>query len=145
MDLERYSGRWFEIARTPNPFEQGCYTSTADYIQEGDELVVINTCYYQDDTWTQNVGRAVPKPGGLTVSFNYLLTAKAGETIPSFPGDYKVLWTDYQTFSFVSGGPFYWILSRNPDITEQEKRALIRKTVELGYSPRDLIWRGEGH
>lgn len=140
IDLNRYTGRWYEIARYWNPFERDCSTATADYVQEGQELIVINTCYDQNGNWRQNIGRAQPTPTGLTVNFNYALDPSDGREISSSPGDYRVLWTDYQTFSFVGGGPFYWILSRKPVITQRELSVLSAKTVELGYNPQRLIW-----
>jgi apolipoprotein D and lipocalin family protein len=140
IDLNQYTGRWYEIARYPNPFEKDCYTATADYIIEGQELIVINTCYQEDGSWHQNIGRAVPAPNGLVVSFNYALGQNEGRMIPSLPGDYRVLWTDYQNISFVGGGPFYWILSRKPVVDQMEQSAMIVKTRQLGYDPRCLIW-----
>lgn len=141
IDLNRYTGRWYEIARYPNPFERDCVQATADYIREGQELIVVNTCYREDGRWRQSIGRAVPAQNDLRVSFNYELSPTEGRRTVGFPGQYRVLWTDYENFSFVGGGPFYWILSRRPNIDRETRKNLIRKTVELGYDPRRLIWK----
>lgn len=135
-----YSGRWYEIARYPNPFEMNCSAATADYIPDSQGLIVVNTCYQKDGTWYQNIGRAQPSGQGLEVNFTYVLSLNQGGIIPSSPGNYRVLWTDYQNFSFVAGGPYYWILSRRPIIDRHEQVDLIRKTLELGYNPNRLIW-----
>ena len=45
VNLERYTGRWYEIARYPHFFERGCTGVTADYsIRDDGRIEVINTC-----------------------------------------------------------------------------------------------------
>jgi len=84
------------LARYSNFFEQGCERSTADYIQIGNEIVVLNTCQFQDGSRKQIVGRL--KDGIIT--FNYELDSTQGRTVSGFPGAYNILWTDY---SYSSG------------------------------------------
>ena len=46
LDLDRYLGKWYEIARFPNSFETGCQGVTAEYALRGDGKVrVVNTCH----------------------------------------------------------------------------------------------------
>ena len=46
VELDRYAGRWYEIARYPNSFERGCVGVTADYtLREDGRIDVVNTCF----------------------------------------------------------------------------------------------------
>jgi apolipoprotein D and lipocalin family protein len=45
LDLERYLGKWYEIARYPNSFQKGCVATTANYsMLEDGEIRVLNEC-----------------------------------------------------------------------------------------------------
>jgi apolipoprotein D and lipocalin family protein len=145
VDLKSYQGRWYEIAKYPFPFQQGCDKSTADYIlQDSGELTVINTCFSNKNPIKQNIGTAKPTGIGkdLSVSFNYEINFvdNVGYVIPSFPSIYRILWTDYTNWAFVgSGNDFYWVLSRNEKIRRKDIEFITQKTLELGYDPQKLI------
>jgi apolipoprotein D and lipocalin family protein len=86
VDLARYLGRWYEIARYPNFFETGCVGVTADYaLRDDGRIDVVNTC--REDTLDgeietiEGVARVTDDPSGakLRVSF-----------FPPFEGDYWI-------------------------------------------------------
>ena len=88
VDLERYLGRWFELARFENRFERGCEGVTAEYRRRPDGLIeVVNTCRKGSPAGPRRVarGRAKRVPGSgnakLKVSFFG----------PFFLGDYWIL------------------------------------------------------
>lgn len=118
VDLERYAGRWFEIARYDVSFQRGCEGVTAQYrpLEDG-EIEVINACRKDGldgevDTITGRA-RVVDGSGGAKLKVSFFG--------PFFFGDYWVidLAEDY-SWAVVSEprGRFLWILSRTPQMDE---------------------------
>jgi apolipoprotein D and lipocalin family protein len=138
VDLERYQGVWYEIARYPNWFERDCVGTTARYTLLSDGRVeVVNTC--SDSTLdgpTRDIrgsARSVdPGNAKLKVSF-----------FGPFEGDYWILdlGEDYE-YSVV-GEPtrnFFWILSRTPTLDEDTLDMIIEMMPEWGYEPSRLYY-----
>ncbi|MEO0357300.1 MAG: lipocalin family protein [Pseudomonadota bacterium] len=133
LDIEQYTGRWFEHARYPVFFERGCANVTATYGRlDADTISVTNVCRDLAGTETSNiVGFAdVVGPGRLAVTF------------PSIPfgggADYWVLWTDPGYQVAVVGAPngrSGWVLARSqapdPRIIEQAKSVMVRNGYQL--------------
>jgi apolipoprotein D and lipocalin family protein len=118
IDLERYAGRWFEIARYDVSFQRGCEGVTAQYrpLEDG-EIEVINACRKggldgETDTITGRA-RVVDGSNGAKLKVSFFG--------PFFLGDYWVidLAEDYG-WAVVSEprGRFLWILSRTPQMDE---------------------------
>lgn len=139
VDLDRYLGRWFEIARFENSFERGCDGVTADYALRDDGLIsVTNTCYQGglDGERREASGRARIVDGSanakLEVSF-----------FGPFWGDYWVIGLDddYQ-WALVSEpqGRFLWILSREPQIEGDALAARLAELEALGFDTSRLVY-----
>ena len=59
VDLNRYLGKWYEIARLPNRFEKKCHRDvTAEYSRDGQKIIVHNSCIQQDGKPNVAEGRA---------------------------------------------------------------------------------------
>lgn len=139
VDLNRYLGRWFEIARFENRFEKNCEGVTADYSMRKDGLIrVENTCREGSPAGEERkaVGRAKivdPKTNAkLKVSF-----------FGPFWGDYWILdLTDDYSRSIVGepSGRYLWILSRSPTITPQSRDEAMKKLAGLGYDVSRLYF-----
>lgn len=142
FDPKRYEGTWWEIARYPNPFQEGCARSSAKYRWNQAEcrMRITNKCYSSDDQTKKITGFAtIPdptQPGKLLVTFPHL---------PSIPtmnqANYWVHWTDYDRYSIVGNGnrSQLWILSREKSISCSEFQLLILSIQGLGYNPNRLI------
>lgn len=145
VDIDRYMGRWYEVARFPNRFEEGCTRVTADYarVSKG-RIAVVNTCQ-RDGKAEAAKGRArIVEAGKLTVSF---LPAGLSFFDGVAAGDYWVLWIDAEYRVAVVGAPsgrFGWILARTPepapDLLEEARAAL----EGAGYDITGLIWTEQG-
>ena len=132
VDLQRYAGLWYEIARYENGFERGCEGVTARYaLREDGLLSVINACRQGGVTGREKTveGRAKIVPGSgdakLRVSF-----------FGPFYGDYWVLdRADDYSWSIVGepSGRYLWILTREPRPSQTVQDALMRRAAELGY------------
>ena len=138
FQLQRYLGRWYEIARLDHSFERGLSQVSADYsLREDGGVRVINRGYSaQDKTWKQAEGRAyfvgATDRGHLKVSF-----------FGPFFGTYAIVELDqagYQ-YSLVSGPDcsYLWILARTPTLPPDVMQRLLAKAAVLGFDTGKLI------
>jgi apolipoprotein D and lipocalin family protein len=137
VDLERYLGRWYEIASYPMYFQNGCTATTATYPRRDDGLIeVVNQCRKGslDGKLKEAVGRArVVDPetnAKLEVSF-----------FGPFWGDYWIidLDPDYQ-WAVVGGAKrkYLWILSRTPQLDQELYDQIVARLPAKGYDPAGL-------
>lgn len=137
FDPEAYQGLWYEIARFPVPFQEGCAAVTAEYrLLEGGGLSVLNTCREGtiDGPLRTIEGRAdITGPGRLKVAF---------DGVPFIRGDYWVLWVDegYRTAVVgVPNGRAGWILNREPRIPPDRLRAALEVLDFNGYDVTRIV------
>jgi apolipoprotein D and lipocalin family protein len=139
VDVDRYVGSWFEIARLPNGFEEDCEGVTAHYAKRTDgKLTVLNTCREGAPDGETRVAKGVARivdpvsNAKLKVSF-----------FGPFEGDYWVLERaeDY-SWSLVGEprGRYLWILAREPVVGDALKDELIGKLRARGYNTDALYW-----
>lgn len=139
VDLQRYSGTWYEIARFPHSFEKGLVGVTATYtLKDKGRIEVLNQGYKNslDGKHSRAVGKAkVPdptQPGKLKVSF-FLF----------FYGDYFIMELDEENYQWAmigSSSPnYFWILSRTPKMNEAVYQSLLQKAEDRGYNLARLI------
>jgi apolipoprotein D and lipocalin family protein len=136
IDLARYAGRWYEIARFPVAFQEGCTATTAEYaLREDGALSVVNSCHRGSPE-----GPVSRIAGSATVTGPGQLSVRLGR-IP-FAGPYWVLWVapDYGTAVVgVPSGRAGWVLHRSPEIPParfEQARAVLAAN---GYDPDRLI------
>ena len=139
FQLERYLGKWYEIARLDHSFERGLSQVFAEYSRNADGSVkVINRGYSAgDNKWKQAEGKAYfvkrPDQGFLKVSF-----------FGPFYGSYVILELDKKDYAYaLVCGPdrsYLWILARSPKISDEVKNALVAKASDLGFKTENLIW-----
>ena len=138
VDLDRYLGRWYEIASYPAWFQKNCTATTADYSLREDGLIkVVNSCRKGslEGKLKQATGRARVVDGSnnakLKVSFFW-----------PFWGDYWIidLDPDYQwAVVGVPGRKYLWILSRTPQMDEAVYDEIISRLEAQRYDPARLI------
>jgi len=135
FDLDRYLGKWYEIARFPHSFEKDLVGVTATYtLLENERIQVLNQGYKK--SFNGELKKAYGKakttndPGRLKVAF-FLF----------FYADYNILELDpdYQWALIGSSTPKYlWILSRSPHIDKKLYSAIIQKAKDRGYDTARL-------
>lgn len=136
FNLDRYLGRWYEIARFNHRFERGLDYVTAEYIpNDNGTLKVINRGYDRKTGHLQeSVGKAkvTDRPGHLRVSF-FLF----------FYSDYDILalGNDYSWVLIGSRSPKYlWIMSRTPTLPDEELDHILYIARSRGYDTSKLIF-----
>ncbi len=138
LELNRYLGTWYEIARFPHSFEKNLVGVTATYsMREDGKIKVVNQGYKNtlDGELSMAEGKAkIPneaEPGKLKVSFFWI-----------FYGDYYVLELDenYQYVMIGSSSPkYFWILSRTPQMNPAIYDLLLEKARKRGYNLEQLV------
>lgn len=135
VDLGRYQGRWFEIARYPTPFERACArNATANYTLLDGKLRIVNTCTTENGEVVQTSGWAAVQDtqtnAKLRVRFG--LFARGAYWILDLAPDYSFA---------VVGDPsrrYLWILSRTPSLDEAAFTRICDRLPEFGYDPARL-------
>ncbi|MDD2604873.1 MAG: lipocalin family protein [Desulfobacterales bacterium] len=143
FQLERYLGRWYEIARLDHSFERGLSHVSADYEMRGDGGVrVINRGFSAAESrWKEAEGKAVfvdrPDRGYLKVSF-----------FGPFYGSYVVFELDRENYQYaLVSGPdrsYLWILARTPRLAPEVIDRLVQKAKAAGFDTDGLIFVEHG-
>ena len=138
FEADRYTGRWYEIARTDQRFEKGLVRTQAHYSRNPDgTLEVVNRGFDpQKNQWQEAVGKGrflgKPTEAALKVSF-----------FGPFYGGYNVVALDpaYQ-WALVIGSSVdsMWILSRKPYLSDEVRGMLLAKARALGVDEEQIVW-----
>jgi apolipoprotein D and lipocalin family protein len=139
FEVERYLGRWYEIARLDHAFERGLEQVTADYsLRDDGGLRVVNRGYDSArQRWEEAEGKAYftgPRDvGSLKVSF-----------FGPFYGGYNIIELDHEGYQYaLVAGPnrsYLWILARQSDLEVSITQRLVAKASGLGFDTDALIF-----
>ena len=146
VDLSRYAGTWYEIARLPMWFQRHCVESNAIYaIRPDGRIAVHNECSTKTGPLDQVDGVATvidtKTNARLTVTFDNWFARLAGS---SREGNYWILDLDEEYHTSMVGTPdrrYLWILSRTPQLDDSTYQRLVLKAQQLGFPISDLITR----
>jgi apolipoprotein D and lipocalin family protein len=136
VDLNRYIGRWYEIAKYPNRFERKCDRNvTATYsIRPDGKISVVNACITREGQQNQSSGwaKAVNQKTGAKLKVTFFWP---------FFGDYWIidLGPDYDYA--VVGEPsrkYLWILSRTPKMEDAVYAEVVNRLAAKGYDASGL-------
>ena len=138
LDLNRYLGTWYEIARFPHSFEKNLVGVTATYsLRDDGKIKVLNQGYKNtlEGERSEAVGKAkIPnkqEQGKLKVSFFWI-----------FYADYFVLELD-ENYQYVmigsSSDKYFWILCRTPKMDDLTYNMLLEKARKRGYNLDKLV------
>jgi apolipoprotein D and lipocalin family protein len=138
VDLNRYKGFWYEIARLPNFFERKLKCTSATYILRADgKITVLNQGNYISDPQKTNSAEGVAwipdkkYPAKLKVQFFW-----------PFSGDYWIMYLDKDYRYVLVGDPslkYLWILCREKKMEEPTYNMLLQKAIENGYDVKSII------
>ncbi|QJU59331.1 lipocalin family protein [Sphingomonas sp. AP4-R1] len=131
VDLNRYVGLWYELARYENRFEKDCDYVTARYTLRDDGLVdVLNA--------SRGAGGAIKSIKGRAkrIEGSHGARLKVSFFGPFYVGDYWILdRADDYSWSIVGepSGRYLWLLSRNDHPSLEMRDAIFERTRQLGY------------
>jgi len=138
VDLKRYQGQWYEIARLPNYFERKLKCATATYtLRDDGKITVVNAGNYitepEKKTSTDGVAWVPDKnsPGKLKVQFFW-----------PFSGDYWIMYLDKDYNYVLVGDPghkYLWILAREKKMEDETYQMLLQYATDNGYDVKPII------
>ncbi len=137
VDLERYMGKWYEIARFPHSFEKGLVGVSATYsLKKNGKVEVINQGFKGSLTGKMKRAKGFAKipdpnvPGRLMVYFFW-----------PFGGEYLILDLD-ENYQYVLVGSssmnYLWILCRSTKMDDTTYNILLNKAESLGFDTSKL-------
>ncbi|MAX55435.1 MAG: hypothetical protein CL537_07995 [Alcanivoracaceae bacterium] len=143
VDLQRYAGTWYEIARLPQWFQRGCYDSTATYSLNDDGTVkVINRCQREGEQTSEAEGTARVVPGSDNAKLKVRFDNWVSRLIPTITeGNYWIIALDKDYQTVVIGEPsreYLWILARQSELPEDQYQALVQVAQEKGFPVEEL-------
>ena len=139
VDLNRYTGKWYEIAHYPTFFQAGCASSTAEYTANADGSIgVFNTCLAADGSVNSTIQ-------GTARVVDTTTNAKLKVTFPGIPfeGNYWIIQLGEDYEYAVVGEPTrstLFILSRTPTLDQGTLDAILAELPDQGYDPEALIY-----
>lgn len=136
VDLTRYAGLWYEIARYPNGFQRNCEGVTADYtLREDGRVQVVNTCGFGtkdgEPRSARGTARVIEGSNGARLAVNL-----SPIPLPAGRGNYWVLYLDEDYQRALIGEPsgrFLWMLARTPEISAEARAELDAAARRFGY------------
>lgn len=143
VDLNKYSGKWFEIAHYPTKFQKKCVANTtASYTVKANGAVeVFNQCLMKDGTLDGATGTAKIVDGVSNAKFEMNFAAQYKSFLSDDWRDYWIVDLDADYRYAAVGDPKrenLWILSRTPEMSDAVYQNILRRVEKLGYNPAKL-------
>jgi apolipoprotein D and lipocalin family protein len=138
FELNKYLGKWYEVARLDHSFERGLNQVSAEYsLREDGGVTILNRGFSsENNAWKEALGKAYfvnePNEGYLKVSF-----------FGPFYGSYIIFELDKENYqyAFISGPDkdYLWLLSRTPSVKPEVMEKFISMSKERGFNTSQLI------
>lgn len=136
--IEKYLGKWYEIARFDFKFEKGLNNTTANYsLNNNGTIKVVNRGFdYNKNRWRQSTGKAkfVSSPDEAKLKVSFFGPFYAGYNVIAIDPDYKYALVCGKNFDYL------WILSREKSIPENIKQDYLQKAKNYGFDISKLVW-----
>lgn len=136
VDIKRYTGLWYEIAKIPNRFQKQCaYGTTAEYtLREDGSITVLNRCVKEDGSLDEAEGLAKFADKSTTSRLEVSFVSVLGWRL--FWGDYWIIGLDEEYGWAVIGTPdrkYGWVLARNPALPQATMDEVFAILEHNGY------------
>ena len=132
VDLEKYMGKWYEIASFPQRFQKGCHGTTAEYtLNDKGSVTIENKCFKDsvDGKVSSIKGKAfvVENSGNSKFNIQFFWPFKGKYWIIDLADDYSYAVVSHPTKKYL------WILSRNPFMDDTTYLSIITKLKDKGF------------
>lgn len=139
VDLHKYMGLWYEVARLPARFEKGCQHVTAEYkLQPDGKVRVVNTCHQE------GLNGPVKQATATARALDSTNSKLKVQFFWPFEGDYWILDLDLSDYRYAlvgePGRENLWILSRTPHLDRSIRDRLVAHARELGFPVENLLF-----
>jgi apolipoprotein D and lipocalin family protein len=143
LDVPRYMGTWYEIAKFPNRFQAKCVANTrAQYLAQTDgSLQVLNSCTTADGSTIDALGKAIQVGAATSPKLQVRFAPAWLSWLPMVWGDYWVidLDADYQLAAVSDAKREYlWVLSRTPQVNAKAYDALLDRLKAQHFDVKKL-------
>ncbi|MBV2131669.1 lipocalin family protein [Pseudomonas sp. MAP12] len=143
LDVPRYMGTWYEIAKFPNWFQKKCTGGTkAEYSLKNDGMVqVINRCRLENGEMTEAIGTARQIGPATSPKLKVRFAPQWLSFLPFVWGDYWVIDLDenYQLVAVSEPKKEYlWILARTPKIAPNDYKNMLARLSQKGFDIRKI-------
>lgn len=144
VDIIRYAGKWYEIAKYPNRFQKQCVANTtAVYKLTGNgNIDVINSCQTQDGKIDEATGKGKIADKKTYSKLKVRFAPGYLSFLPFVWADYWIIDLDPNYQYAVVGTPsrdYLWILSRTPELDENTYQEILNRVKEQGFDPNKLV------
>lgn len=138
VDLERYQGLWYEIARLPNRFQDRCASDvTAEYaLLDNGRIQVVNRCRMQNGKISEAEGVARRPDPAEEAALKVRFAPRWLSWVPFVWGDYQIMALSENYDSALIGAPsrkYLWILARDPSLSERRLDLLLAEAEAQGF------------
>lgn len=136
--IEKYLGKWYEIARMDFRFEKNLNNTTANYsVNEDGGIKVDNRGFnYVTKEWKQAIGRAkfAGDKNVAMLKVSFFRPFYSGYNVIALDNEYK--------YALVAGKDlsYLWILSRETSIPDSIKQNYLKIAQDIGFKTSELIW-----
>ncbi len=145
VNLARYAGTWYEIARLPNRFQEQCVgdvTATYTLLDNG-EIRVVNRCRKESGEIDEAEGRArLASDDGPNTKLKVRFAPAILSFLPFVWGDYWIIELAPDYGYAVIGEParkYLWVLSRTPSLDESALQDILTRVKQKGYNLSGLV------
>jgi apolipoprotein D and lipocalin family protein len=139
LDVPRYMGTWYEVAKYPNWFQKRCIANTsATYaIEPNGMLQVLNRCQKEDGSMTDALGAAKQVGDTTSPKLEVRFAPAWLSFLPFVWGNYWVIDLDPQYQLAAVSEPsrkYLWILSRTQTVEPKAYEALLQRLKQKGFN-----------
>ncbi|MER3464872.1 MAG: hypothetical protein C4329_11120 [Chitinophagaceae bacterium] len=132
VDLQRYAGKWYEIASFPQRFQKGCTCTTAEYtLSDKGYVIVENRCNKVQKGGKQSYAKAkafvTPNSGNAKLKVQFFWPFKGKYWIIDLADNYSYAVVGHPNRNYL------WILSRTPTMEETLYQKIVKRTAAKGF------------